>query len=37
MTLREAADKFVEITTWIRELSSPQITDISSAEEYREK
>ena len=36
MTLREAANKFVELTTWIRELSTPRITEIDDAEAYRE-
>ena len=37
MTLKEAADKFVELTTWIRELSSPQLTNTDTAETYRNK
>ena len=37
MSLRDASDKFVELTVWIRELSSPQLTYINNAESYREK
>ena len=37
MTLKEAAEKFVDLTIWIRELSSPQLTDIEDAEAYRKK
>ena len=37
MTFREAADRFVELTVWIRELSSPQLTNINDEEAYREK
>ena len=37
MTLKEAAEKFVELTIWIREMSSPQLTGIDDAEEYRKK
>ena len=36
MTFREAANKFVELTTWIRELSTPRITEIDDEEAYRE-
>lgn len=36
MTLREAANKFVELTTWIRELSTPRITESVDEEAYRE-
>ena len=36
MTLREVAEKLVELSTWIRELSSPRITDIDDAATYRE-
>ena len=36
MTLREAANKFVELTTWIRELSTPRITELDDEEAYRE-
>ncbi len=37
MTFREAANKFVELTIWITELSSPQLTIFDNAESYREK
>ena len=37
MTLRDAVNKIVELTIWIRELSSPQLTHIDNAEAYREK
>ena len=37
MTLKEAAEKFVEYSVWIRELSAPQLGEVKSAEEYREK
>lgn len=37
MTFREAANKFIELTIWIRELSSPRLTNIDDAESYREK
>lgn len=37
MTLKEAANKIVELTIWIRELSSPQLTHIDNAEAYRDK
>ena len=37
MTLREAAQKFVDYTIWIRELSSPQIIGVDNEESYREK
>ena len=37
MTLREVAEKFVELSTWIRELSSPQIANSEDAASYREE
>ena len=37
MTLREAANKIVQLTIWIRELSSPQLAQIDNPEAYREK
>ena len=37
MTLEEAAEKYVELSTWIRELSSPQIANVEDAESYREE
>ena len=37
MTLREAAQRFVDYTIWIRELSSPQIIGVDNEESYREK
>ena len=36
MDLREAANRFVDLTVWIRELSSPRLTNISDEEAYRE-
>ena len=37
VTLREVAEKFVELSTWIRELSSPQIANSEDAASYREE
>ena len=37
VTLTEVAEKLVELSTWIRELSSPRITDIADAATYREE
>lgn len=37
MTLREVAEKIIELSTWIRELSSPEVTNIEDAATYREK
>ncbi len=37
MTLREAAEQYVELSTLIRELSSPQIVNVDDAASYREE
>ena len=37
LLLREAAEKYVELSTWIRELSSPQIVNIYDATSYRKE
>ena len=37
VTFREAAEKYVELSTWIRELSSPQVANVDDAEAYREE
>lgn len=37
MLLREAAEKYVDLSTWIRQLSSPQIANVDNAASYREE
>ena len=37
LTLAEAAEKYVELSTWIRELSAPRIANVEDAAAYREE